>query len=81
MRFLKLSNPELRTLLNSVTPSILRKNLISNACTRDRILSLPKIHDHRREYGQKLFWKLRALPFLTILVSQQPNSANLPLLH
>ena len=30
--------PELRTLLNSVTPSILRKNLISDACTCDRIL-------------------------------------------
>ena len=27
---------ELRTLLNSVTPSILRKNLLSNACTCDR---------------------------------------------
>ena len=31
---------ELRTLLNSVTPSILRKNLISDACTSDRILSV-----------------------------------------
>ena len=29
---------ELRTLLNSVTPSIFRKNLISDACTCDRTL-------------------------------------------
>ena len=29
-----------RTLLNSVTPSIFRKNLISDACTCDRILSV-----------------------------------------
>ena len=28
-----------------------------------------------------MFWKLRALPFLTILVSWQPNSAKLALLH
>ena len=33
-------NSELRTLLNSVTPSILRKNLFSDACTCDRILSV-----------------------------------------
>ena len=66
---------ELRTLFNSVTPSILRKNLILDACTCDRTLwSLPKIHDHTWERGQILFWKLRALPFLTILVSWQPNS-------
>ena len=31
---------ELRTLLNSVTPSILRKNLISDACTYDRTFSV-----------------------------------------
>ena len=31
---------ELRILLNSVTHSILRKNLISDACTCDRILSV-----------------------------------------
>ena len=30
---------ELRTLLNSVTRSILRENLISDACTCDRTLS------------------------------------------
>ena len=31
---------ELRTLLNRVTPSIHRKNLVSNACTCDRTLSV-----------------------------------------
>jgi len=31
---------ELRTLLNNVTPSIFRKNLLSDACTCDRILSV-----------------------------------------
>ena len=43
--------------------------------------SLPKIHDHEWELVQKLLWKWRALPFLTILVSWQPNSAKLALLH
>ena len=30
--------------------------------------------DHWREWGQRLFWKLRALLFSTILVSWQPNA-------
>ena len=30
--------------------------------------SLPEIHDHMWKWGQNLLWKLRALPFLTILV-------------
>ena len=43
--------------------------------------SLPKIHDHKWEWGQKLFWKWRALPFFTLLVSWHLNSAKLALLH
>ena len=35
--------------------------------------SLPTIRDHRWEWGQNRFWKLRALSFLTILVPWQWN--------
>ena len=53
---------ELRTLLNSATPSILRKSFISGPCTCDRTLSV--IHDHKWEWGQKLFWKFESFAFI-----------------
>jgi len=49
---------ELRTLSNNVTPSILRKNLISEAYTCDRILSVRhylRIMIIGEDGGRKLF--------------------------
>ena len=51
---------ELRTLLNSVTLSILCKTSLRKlALVVALFRPLSKIDDHRLEWGQKLFWKLR----------------------
>ena len=68
--------------VKSETRSIFCKNPISDACTCDHTLSV--IIQDSWSYVRmrtKLFCKLRALPFSTILVSRQPSSVKLALLH
>jgi len=59
---------ELRTLLKNVTPSILRKNLISEACTCDRILSV-LTQDHRWGWDKNCSKNWELCFFSTILVT------------
>ena len=72
----------LRTLLNNVTSSILCGNVISDACTCDRILLLitqdswPQI-----KMRTKTVLKIESFTFSTILVSWQLNRAKLALLQ
>ena len=73
---------ELRSLLNSVTPSILRKNLISDVGICDHSLSV--VTQTSWPYvrmGTETISKIVSFAFLTILVSWQPDSAKLPLPH
>jgi len=61
---------ELCTFSINITPSFLPKNLILEfALAIVFFRSIPKTHDHRWEWGRKLFWKLRAQFFSSCLPS------------
>ena len=61
---------ELQTLQNNSTSSILRRYLVSNACTCNRTLSvITQNSKNKWELGQKFFENWKICPFFTILMT------------